>query len=137
MQTIIWDKNDKNSFEWYRSEICHLLKRLGDADFVSMVVEEQWIPTFWEWEWYAEAFYMLAIIDYLSDVNEVKRFSGYDEYRNYKLEKVLYPQSVLINMRLFPDKYNEESIVKKCKEDPCSKYFIKYNIVEGDIRNVA
>ena len=137
MRVFKWEKTDKFTFTWYRSEICHFLKESGDADFIAAIVGERWVERFWEWQWYAEAFYLIAIVDYLSDLHNVERYGGYNTYRRYKLENVLYPQDVLINFRLQPEKYNPQMVIEQCKKDPCSRYFIRYNIVEGDIRDVA
>ena len=34
---------ERKSFEWFRSEVCHRLKFLGDKEFVIRLVEEDYI----------------------------------------------------------------------------------------------
>ncbi len=134
---IDWNNNNRMHFEQFRSEICHLLKSLNDTDFVVKIIKEKWIETFWKWGWKEESLYVLALLDYLSDLYQVEPFTYYDWYRNQKLDNVLYPQSILIEDHLKPEQNIKEKVIKKCQQDYCSSFFIKYNIVEGDIRNVA
>ncbi len=132
-----WDSNNRIPFEQFRSEVCHLLKRKGDADFVALIMKQNWVKMFWDWNWYEESLYTLALLDYLSDLYRVTPFAGYDWYRKQSLDKPLLPQSVLIMAKLKPDDHIIEKTINDCQKNYCSSFFIKYNIVEGDIRDVA
>lgn len=132
-----WNKDDRIHFDQFRSGVCHLLKSMGDVDFVELIVKENWIELFWNFGWKKESLYMLAMLDYLSDLYNVPPFSYYDPFRLQKMEYTVFPQSVLIEDKIWPNKHIKEEVVKKCTLDPISKYFVKYNIVEGDIRDVV
>ena len=135
--SISWQKTNRIFFDNFRSEVCHILKSAGDAEFVSIVVSEKWVETFWKWNWKEESLYTLALLDYLSDLYDVTPYSAYDWYRKQKLDETLFPQSIMIEDRLKPERKIKEKVVEDCRNNYCSSFFIKYNIVEGDIRNVA
>ena len=50
----------------FKSEMCHMLKRLGDYNFIYEVISDNWVEYFWNKEWYFESLYTLAMIDYLT-----------------------------------------------------------------------
>lgn len=123
-------------FELFKSEICHMLKELGDVEFVTKIVRERWIDQYWERKWYPESFYLLAMLDYLSLLYNVPKLENYNEQRKFKLEKIIYPRDVLFLEKVMPDKQYKKRILEECKNNPCSAEFLKYSIVEGDIRDV-
>ena len=123
---------ERKSFEWFRSEVCHRLKFLGDKEFVIKLVEEDYISIFWEMKWYAESLYLLAMLDILSKKYNAPLCTRYDYYRTQKLENILYPLDILIKEELTPELKWKEEILKDCNPE-----FLKYNIVEGDIYDVV
>ena len=123
-------------FELFKSEMCHRLKSAGDVEFITKLVMENWIEEYWNKEWYPECFYLLAMLDYLSGLYDVPKFSKYNKYRNYKLEKILYPRDVLFLEKFVPEENYKRKVLEECKNNPCSAEFLKYNIIEGDIRDV-
>jgi len=129
-------KEYRMEFELFKSEMCHRLKDLGDVDFVIKMVEEEWIDKYWEKKWYPESFYLLAMLDYLSSLYSVPKLEKYNEYRNYKLENIIYPRDILFLEKLMPEGQYKKSVLEECANNPCSAEFLKYNIVEGDIRDV-
>ena len=123
---------ERKSFEWFRSEVCHKLKFLGDKEFVIRLVEEDYISIFWEMKWYAESLYLLAMLDILSKKYNAPLCTRYDYYRTQKLKNTLYPLDILIKEELTPELKWKEEILKNCNPE-----FLKYNIVEGDIYDVV
>ena len=122
----------RHSFDWFRSETCHRVKRLGDLDFLIEMLTGNEIEKYYEWEWYREAFYLLAMVDYLSRVNDVPLCNKYDWLRCRKLDRPIFPTGVLILAEVSEGKEYLEKAVKKAIPE-----FARYNIMEGEIRDVC
>jgi len=126
----------EEDFENFKSDMCHFLKRLGDRDFMFLAISEKWVPIFWEANMNVKAFYTLALLDYLAHLHGLQPFPGYECYRSLTLSAIVYPRDVLAESIVSAnDKLAE--VVEIAKKDPVGKYFIKYNIIEMDIRNVS
>ena len=119
------------SFGLFRSEICHRLKSLGDLPFVLDVIESNDIREYLKREWYPECFYLLAMIDYISRINNVPLCLDYDDIRGMKLEQMLYPAGVLLEFELT----HNETVKKEALKEAIPE-FLNFNIVEGDVRDV-
>lgn len=122
---------ERTSFETFKSQVRHEVKLLGDIDFINETLDTDMINKYWKWEWFCEAFYLLAMLDYLCRINNIGLSSKYDNIREYSLPETVYPMDInlaaKIDRRLdIREKAMRESIPE----------FIKYNIVEKEIRNV-
>ena len=122
----------RKNFEWFKSEVCHKLKFLGDKKFVIKLVEKDYISIFWEMEWYAESLYLLAMLDILSKKYNAPLCTRYDYYRTQKLKNILFPLDILLKSEISPSFNWKEEILKDCNPE-----FLKYNIVEGEIYDVV
>ncbi|MEE8814944.1 MAG: hypothetical protein SOH60_00575 [Lachnospiraceae bacterium] len=120
------------SFEVYKSAICHRVKEKGDIDFLIDTLEGNEIRTFFDRGWYPESFYLLAMVDYLSRVNGVSLDNEFDDLRGYKLEKTLYPAGILL---IATAEGNDNALKRALKE--AIPEFLHFNIVEGNVRDVA
>lgn len=120
------------SFETFKSNICHYVKDMGDIDFLIDVIESDTIYKYLEKRRYAEALYLLAMVDYLCRENHLPPHEGYEELRSLKLEKTIYPAGVLI---LSSALNSEEPKAQSLKE--AIPEFLRHNIVESEVRNVA
>jgi hypothetical protein len=80
--------------------------------------------------WYREAFYMLAMVDYLSRINELPICTNYNDIRCKKLEKPYFPVSVVVSYAATGD----ESIKEKAFADAIPG-FLRFNIVESEVKN--
>lgn len=87
---------------------------------------------YYDKQWYPEALYLLAMLDYLSRVNEVVLCTDYDDLRSKKLQKTVFPSSVIAQALVTGD----ETIKSKAIEESIPE-FIRFNIVEKDIRDVV
>lgn len=83
-------------------------------------------------KWYLEALYLLGMTDYLSNINDVLICTSYNDIRKCKLSKIVYPTGILIKAAVFKD----ENIKQKAIEEAIPE-FLRFNIVEADIRNVV
>ncbi len=136
MNIFEFDYNNRMSFDHFRSEMCHILKELGDYVFIQNINSKNVIDSCWENEWEAEALYLLAMMDYLSDLHCLSKCADYDKYRKYKLKEPLFPGGILMMDKVMPDKHIKEKTIEDLKNNQLAQYFLKYNIIEGDIRDV-
>ncbi len=119
------------SFEVFKSNVCHYVKDKGDIEFMIEVLERENVRKLYNKKWYPEAFYLLAMLDYLSRENNVPICTNYNDIRACKLEKPLYPTSLLLASKAMnTEKYKEESLKNAIPE------FMHFNIVESEVRNV-
>ena len=122
---------ERTDFELFKSTICHRLKELGDARFIVDTLQSSMIRIMFNWGWFPESLYLLAMLDYISKENKVALCGDYDDIRNVRLEKLIYPASVLaLCMAANNDIAKEEALKNAIPE------FLKYNIVESEVRNV-
>jgi len=122
----------RSSFENFKSTVCHRVKEKGDIDFIIEMLESQEIRIYFERKWYPECLYLLAMLDYLSRLNDVPICDDYDDIRKYRLEKTVFPTS-LIAMSLG---LNDEEILNNAINNSIPE-FRKYNIIESEVRNVV
>ena len=119
------------SFDIFKSNVCHMVKDMGDMEFVIDTLENDRIRKLYQKRWYPESLYLLAMIDYLSRENELPLCSEYNDLRSAKLRTPIYPSSV-IAMSAFShnDKPKQNSYNNAIPE------FIRFNIIESEVRNV-
>ncbi len=130
-------KEDENApnlrdFEIYKSNICHLVKDKGDIDFIIDILKENQIRAYWERKWYRESFYLLAMIDYLSRENGLPLCNDYDDIRNSTLSEPVYPRDVVLAAKLNDSLDMKEQCLKEAIPE-----FLRFNIIESEIRNVC
>ncbi len=118
-------------FELFKSNTCHRLKELGDIDFVIELLEEDLIRQYYKKKWYAESLYLLAMLDYLSRENDIPVCTQYDDMRDLKLKTMLFPAGVSISMKILKSKDLMNRVLNESIPE-----FIRFNIVESDVRNV-
>ena len=120
------------SFETFKSNVCHEVKLKGDLKFIIDVLEENEIQKYWDRKWYPEAYYMLAMLDYLSRENSLPVCHNYDSIRASKLTEVIYPRDIELAARL-----DSSLDIKSQAIEESIPEFIRFNIVEKEIRNVC
>ena len=130
-------KEDENApnlrdFEIYKSNICHLVKDKGDIDFIIDTLKENQIRTYWERQWYRESFYLLAMVDYLSRENGLPLCNDYEDIRNCTLPEPLYPWDIVLAAKLD----GSLDMKKQCLKEAIPE-FLRFNIIESEIRNVC
>lgn len=122
---------ERPDFELFKSNICHRVKEKGDIDFMIDLYESNLIIEYFERKWYPESLYLLAMLDYLSRVNNVPVCSDYDDIRKCKLSKPVYPASVIaLSVAGREEKAKEEALKEAIPE------FLRHNIIEGEVRDV-
>ena len=122
----------RDDFETFKSNICHLVKSMGDFDFIIEILESDKIRKLYEMKWYPESLYLLAMVDYLSRENDMPLCSNYNDLRKAKLQKPIFPASIIVLSSVSEsDKPKEESIKAAIPE------FMRFNIVEAEVRNIV
>lgn len=119
------------AFELFKSNVCHRLKELGDIEFLIKTIESNEITEYFERNWYPECLYLLAMVDYVSRMNNIPLCEEYNKFRKMKLESTVYPSSVLTAAAVAKN----DSIKKKALRNSIPE-FIRFNIVENEVRNV-
>jgi len=120
------------AFEVFKSNICHSVKDLGDIDFIMDVIKTDRILNYLDMRWYREALYLLAMVDYLCRENSLPLHEDYAGLRCLKLSDVIYPSGILI---LCAALKSNEPMEKSLRE--AIPEFLRHNIVESEVRNVA
>lgn len=121
----------RSSFETFKSNVCHLVKDKGDIDFIIDTLENDEIRKLYDRRWYPEAFYLLAMVDYISRENDIPICTNYNDIRGQSLQETIYPAStILLDSAMHTDKYKAKSRKEAIPE------FMQFNIVESEVRNV-
>ena len=83
------------SFDLFKSNVCHRVKDEGDIQFVVEILKTNEIRRYYERKEYAQAFYLLAMVDYLSREIDIRivhmMISGNRSWRNRFTRKVFWP----------------------------------------------
>ena len=123
---------DRSSFENFKSSICHRLKDMGDLVFIENTLESGEIRMYCEREWYPECLYLLAMLDYISRINNIPLCDEYDDIRQYKLAKPVYPAGIrAVSAVRRSNEPMEEAIEDSIPE------FRRFNIIENEVRSVV
>lgn len=117
------------SFDLFRSEQCHLVNRMGEIDYVIDLLEKKKIDYYWKLDMKPEAFYLLAMLDYLSKRNDLPKCKDYEGIRRYKLEKTIYPADTELSEKLLGKDARKEALEHAIPE------FLDFNIVECEVLN--
>lgn len=129
-------KNDKLSeyrvsFEIFKSNVCHQVKDKGDVDFIIETLETDRVRSLYNQKWYPECLYLLAMLDYLSRENDIPVCNNYNDIRCQRLEKPIYSSGVLLQTAVMhSDEYKKKAMSTAIPE------FLRFNIVESEVRNV-
>ena len=119
------------AFELYKSNVCHQVKELGDIDFLIETLEKNEIRKYYNKKWYPECFYLLAMLDYISRENNIPLCEDYNDLRTQKLQAVLYPSGVLSLASVSNSEQPKNQALKEAIPE-----FLRFNIVESEVRNV-
>jgi len=122
----------QQDYQVFTSNIQHRIKDIGDIDFIIETIESDRIREYFNMKRYYEALYLLAAVDYLCRVNDIPAYQNYNDIRKTKLKHPVYPSS--INARVVAEG-NEE--IRKNALSKAIPEFLKFNIVECEVRNVV
>ena len=121
-----------DKFENFKSNVCHSLKSMGDIPFLIYMLKSNEIEDYYNKNEFQECYYLLGMVDYLCRINDLPFTNKYNIIREYRLEKPIFPEGIdLLCFINGNDEPKEEFLRNAIPE------FLRYNIVEGDVRNVA
>jgi len=132
MEELVADSMEyRQNFETFKSNICHMVKDMGDMDFIIDTLETDKIRKLYQKRWYPESLYMLAMVDYLSRENELPLCNEYNDLRSVRLREPIYPASIItMSVLSDSDQPKKDSYANAIPE------FRRFDIVENEIRNV-
>ena len=125
------DTEYRSSFETFKSNTCHRVKDMGDIDFMIHILEKDEIRLLFDKHWYPESLYLLAMLDYLSRINDIPICTRYDDIRNTKLTRPIYPIGAVVTAEVM----RSADALNKVRSESIPE-FTRFNIYESDIRNV-
>lgn len=123
-------ETQRPSFDNFRSEICHKVRSYGDLSFIKWAEEKNTIQLYYDKGWKEEAFYLLAMVDYLRRIHDLPENETYSAMRKETLPATVYPSS----LRVLAIARQNPSLLDEAKQNALPE-FIRFNIVENDIRN--
>ncbi len=120
------------TFDWFKSEVCHEVKRKGEIKFIKELLKSNRIRSYYKQMKYEYSLYLLAMLDYLSRKNNIPICSDYNDLRTKKFKNPIFPQSILIEAKLAHDDSIKTNAIKNSIPE-----FIKFNIVENEVEDIA
>ena len=96
------------------------------------VLSKDSIRWYFERKDYAKSLYLLAMLDDISRLNNIPLCTDYDDLRQYRFAEPIYPNGILC--LCFAFKSDEPK--KKALQEAIPE-FLRFNIVESDVRNVV
>ena len=121
---------DSCDFELFKSEICQSIKKMDPETAIDEIIASGEIDNLYNNGKYAKALYLVALVNYLSNKynlnKEITRFDG------VKLKNMKYPRGAVMMLKLSNDATYQEKLLKNAEPE-----FLKFNICEGEIENVA
>ena len=126
------EERKRPSFDVFKSNVCHQVKDLGDIPFIIQLLQSNQIRELYEKKWYPEALYLLAMLDYLSRETNVPICKTYNDLRSSKLQTLLFPSSVVILCKTMKSDEPKKEILRMAIPE-----FLRFNIVESEVRNVC
>ena len=103
-----------------------------ELGFMIDLLETDEIRMLYNKQWYPEALYLLAMLDYLSRENHIPICTKYDDIRARKLSKPIFPAGVLMTSEVL--KTDEP---KRKAEQEAIPEFKRFNIIENGVRDVV
>ena len=86
-----------HAFVFFRNSMLYYLDRLGEEGFIRFIMEKKLIDYMYSQDSYPEALYLIGLIDYLCDKNELPRITCYNLYRGETMEEPVFAQNGRVN----------------------------------------
>jgi len=125
-------KEKYKDFEIFKSNVCHSVKYDGDNKFIEEISRTEKIQDFFQKNQFLECFYLLGMVDYLCKENNLPFNLKYDSIRKYKLKKPVFPRGVITECVIYGNDFPKISYLEKAIPE-----FLRFNIIEAEVRNVC
>lgn len=132
LKRMMNEEDTDMTFELFKSAICQRAKALGYREFIKQVLLSDEISRYFERKKYAEALYLLAMVDYLSNKHNIPLYNKFHNMRTMKLTNIVYPQDIELLAAL----YKSDAVKKEAWENAIPE-FKRHNIVENEVENVC
>lgn len=119
------------SFELFKSNVCHHVKTVGGIEFIIETLEKDEIRDYYARQWYPESFYLLAMLDYISRINNIPLCKEYEDLRKQRLSEPLYPTSIIAASIV-----EKNDLIKTEAQKTAIPEFMRFNIIESEVANV-
>lgn len=116
-------------FEIFKGNIKHRIKNDGQLEFIRQTLMTNDIEVLWQNNNALCSLYLLAMVDYLSRLNQIPIYTKYNYLRLRKMENKIYPLSIKTSAMVL--NVDVEQLTSNAIPE-----FLRFNIVEGDIFNV-
>ena len=103
-------------------------KDSGDIPCVIKTLKSDEIRQYYDKKQYPQAFYLLAMVDYLSREHRLPLYNAYNDMRKQKLADPIYPQNILTLAKVKED----DSILSDSLEKAIPE-FRRFDIAENEI----
>ena len=107
-------------------------KATSVIEFIIETLKSNKIRQYYDKKQYPQAFYLLAMVDYLSREHRLPLYNAYNDMRKQKLADPIYPQSILALAKVMED----DSILSDSLEKAIPE-FRRFNIAENEVRYVV
>lgn len=129
MRSVLMEYSDYTN---YTSELCHMLKRMGDIAFTECILDYVDIDMLIASGRKKQALYTVAIIDYISKENGIPINPNLSKYRKLKMEVLSFSSGVETYTRIMKTNTMKERALKLALDE-----FLHYNIVESSVRDIS
>lgn len=119
-----------SDFDLFKSDTLQRLKNSDEVAFVASIVSAKTIENYFSLKKYLESLYLLSLVEHLSKKHNIELPKEYEQIREFKLEKIYVSKSIYLLLQLKQIKVTD--IFKTS-----IKEFLKHNIIEAEIGNVA
>ncbi len=123
-------KYNCQEFELFKGNICHMIKEYGQLQFLENMLVSNQVEKLWNDSKQLYALYLLAMIDYLSALNDIPLYTKYNYLRNHKIHEKIYPLSLILTAKM--DGVDIDELAKDAIPE-----FLRFNIVEGNVFDVV
>jgi len=125
-------KENCQDFEIFKSNVCHSVKYDGDYKFIEEILKTEKIQDFFQKKQFLECFYLLGMVDYLCKENNMPFNFIYNSIRKYKLKELIFPRGIITECVVFGNDSPKINYLEKAIPE-----FLRFNIVEAEVRNVC
>jgi plasmid maintenance system antidote protein VapI len=133
MEDLLADNMEyRQGFETFKSNVCHMVKGMGDIDFIIDTLESDRIRKLYNKQWYPESLYLLAMVDYLSRENGLPLCAEYGDIRKARLREPIYPAGVIAMSTVSHNHLPTHASARNSIPE-----FLMFNIIESEVRNVV
>lgn len=117
-------------FELFKGNVCHMVKEYGQLQFLENMLVSNQVEKLWNEGQQLYSLYLLAMVDYLSGLNDIPLYAKYNYLRNHKIQKKVYPLSLILAAKM------DDADIDELAKDAIPE-FLRFNIVEGNVFDVV